>query len=249
MQFNGKTALVTGANRGIGLSIAEALLDAGIAKLYAAVRKPESAQPLIDKHGERVVAVELDLAKPDTITEAAKTASDIDIVVNNGGVLKSGDPLSPDALDNAATEFDVNVNGLIRMAQAFAPTLKNQGKTGNGAAFVQLNSVASLRNFAPFTTYAASKAAAYSYTQGLRDVLAEHGVTVVSVHPGPIATDMGRDAGFEDQADPPTVVADAIVEALKHETFHVFPDTMAKQFWEAYQGFAQNVVESQMAEA
>lgn len=242
MNIEGTTALVTGANRGIGLTIVQALLAAGVGKVYAAVRKPESAQALVDQHGDRVVPLTLDLSKPETITAAAKTAADVDIVVNNGGVLRPGNPLDPNALGNLDFEMDVNVKGLIRMAQAFAPVLKANG----GGAFVQLNSIASLRNFAAATTYCASKAAAYSLTQGLHDVLAEQGTQVVSVHPGPIDTDMATEAGFQD-ADPPSVVADATIEALCSDTFHVFPDTMAKQFWEAYQGFGQNVVEPAMA--
>jgi len=240
----GKTVLITGANRGIGLTLAEAFLDAGAAKVYAAVRKPESAQPLIDKFGEKVVALELDLTKPDTIAAAAKAAPDVEILVNNAGVLKASSPLADDALDNLDFEFDVNVKGLIRVAQSFAPVLKANG----GGAFVQLNSIASVRCFASFATYAASKSASYSITQGLRDALADQGTQVLSVHPGPIDTEMAKAAGLED-TDPPSVVADAVLAALKAGDFHAFPDKMAKQIWEAYQGFAQAVIEPAMQDA
>lgn len=240
----GKTVLVTGANRGIGLSIAKALLDAGAAKLYAAVRNPASTQPLVDAYGDRVVPIALDLSKPETIAAAAQAAGDVQIVINNGGILRKADPLSPDAIENMQQEIDTNVYGLIRVAQAFAPILKRSG----GGALVQLNSVASIRSFAPFATYAASKAASYSITQGLREVLAEQGTAVISVHPGPIGTDMAEQAGME-ETDPPSVVSDAILDALRTGTFHVFPDKTAKQFWEAYQGFAQAIVEPAMAEA
>lgn len=240
----GKVALVTGANRGIGLEIAKALLDAGASKLYAAVRKPASAQELVEEYGEKVVPLELDLSKPDTITAAAKAAKDAEIVVNNGGILRTSSPLSEDAIENFQDEMDTNVYGLIRIGQAFAPVLKANG----GGGLVQLNSVASVRSFPPFATYAASKAASYSITQALREVLAEQGTLVVSVHPGPIGTDMAKDAGFED-SDPPSVVADAVVTALQQGTFHVFPDTMAKEVWQAYESFAKAVVEPAMAEA
>jgi len=72
------------------------------------------------------------------------------------------------------------------MAQAFAPILKTNG----GGALVQLNSIASMKNFSDLATYSASKAASYSITQALRDVLKEQGTHVVSVHPGSIATDI-----------------------------------------------------------
>lgn len=245
ISLEGKTVLITGANRGIGLALAQAFLAAGVAKLYATARTPASVQPLIDQHGDKVVPLALDLVDGGSVAAAAKAAGDAEIVVNNGGVLKAGDPLSPQVLDNIDFEFDVNVKGLVRVAQAFAPVLKTNG----GGVLVQLNSIASVRNFAGFTSYCASKAAAYSLTQGLRDALAEQGTQVVSVHPGPIATDMGDDAGFtEDMTDSVEVVAEGVLEAIRNDEFHTFPDKMARDFWQAYQGFAQAIVEPAMAE-
>jgi NAD(P)-dependent dehydrogenase (short-subunit alcohol dehydrogenase family) len=107
-----------------------------------------------------------------------------------------------------------------------------------------------MKSFSAFSTYCASKAAAYSITQALRDVLREQGTLVVSVHPGPIATDMADSAGFEEIAEPASVVADSIIQALSDEAFHVFPDTMARQIGEVYRPFAENIVEADlMAEA
>lgn len=239
-----KIALVTGANRGIGKSIVETLVTSGASKVYAAVRNPASAAELVRASGGKVVAVELDLAKPATIAAAAKAAKDVQLVVNNAGVLKAAGPLDAGAIDALQFEMEVNVVGLIRMAQAFAPVLAGNG----GGAFVQLNSVASLKNFADFSTYSASKAAAYSITQGLRDKLKGQGTLVVSVHPGPIATDMADAAGLGAIAEPASLVADAIVAGLAAGEFHVFPDTMARKVWSAYQGFARAVVEANVSE-
>src|SRR5215203_1313364 len=94
-----KIALVTGANRGIGKSIVEALLKDGARKVYAAVRSPSSAADLVRASGGKVVAIELDLAKPATIAAAAKAAKDVQLVVNNAGVLKTAGPLAADAID------------------------------------------------------------------------------------------------------------------------------------------------------
>ena len=140
-------------------------------------------------------------------------------------------------------EFEVNVLGLMRMARAFAPVLAANG----GGAFVQLNSVVSIKSFPDFATYCASKAASYSITQSLRAVLGKQGTQVVSVHPGPIATDMASDAGLQDVAEPPSIVVEAIVSALASGEFHAFPDSMAQGLWKAYEGFARSVVEADLA--
>ena len=140
--------------------------------------------------------------------------------------------------------MNVNVLGLIRMAQAFAPVLAKNG----GGFFVQLNSVASMKNFSALSTYSVSKAAAYSVTQALHDRLSEQGTRVLSVHPGPIATDMGSAAGLEDIAEPTSVVADAIVDGIRSGDYHVFPDTMARMFGDAYKGFSAEIVEANLME-
>lgn len=239
-----KTILVTGANRGIGKVLAETFIEHGAAKVYAAVRTPESAAPLIEKYGDKVVPIQLDLADPPSIAAAAQTAQDVEVVINNAGAFQGGTALAEDAIASLKFLMDVNVYGLMHMARAFAPVLKANG----GGVFAQLNSVVSMKTFANFTTYSASKAASYSVTQALRESLGEQGTIVLSVHPGPIATDMGDEAGLTDIAEPPTLVADGIIAALEAGEFHVFPDSMAKQIGGAYQSFATNVVEASMAE-
>lgn len=241
MGFNieGSVALVTGANRGIGRAIVEKLLEAGAAKVYAAVRHVDSADPLVDAHGAKIVPIHLDLTDAASIEAAAAEANDVHLVVNNAGMLKVADPLNPDAIDALKAEMDVNVYGLMRMAQAFAPVLAANG----GGAFVQLNSIASMRSFPDFATYCASKAAAYSITQALKAKLAPQGTQVLSVHPGPIDTDMGDDAGLKDIAEPPSVVSEGIVAALMSGDYHLFPDSMAKDLEAKYASFAAAVIE------
>ncbi|BCX46688.1 short chain dehydrogenase/reductase [Haloferula helveola] len=238
-----KSVLITGANRGIGKAIAEVFLKRGAAKVYAAVRDVGSAQSLVDEFGERVQPVALDLSDAASIEQAARVASDVDIVVNNGGVLKTAKVLESGAFEAFAFEIDVNVYGLMRVAQAFAPVLAANG----GGAFVQLNSVASFKNFPDFGTYSASKAAAYSVTQSLKDLLAAQNTQVISVHPGPIATDMGDAAGLSEIAEPAELVPEAILEALESGAFHAYPDSMAKQVGAAYASFAENVIEAEMS--
>ncbi|GIW97910.1 MAG: short-chain dehydrogenase [Pirellulaceae bacterium] len=238
MQADGKVVLVTGANRGIGLAIVEEALRRGAKKVYAAVRRIETARPLVEQHGNVVVPLHVDLQQPETIASAAEHASDVDIVVNNAGVLKPKSALEADAVDTLEFEMSVNVYGLMRVARAFAPILKANG----GGALVQLNSVASLLSFPDFATYCASKAASYSITQALYHTLKNQQTQVLSVHPGPIATDMAREAGFEQTSAGPEVVAKALFDALAEGQFLLFPDPFAQQIGAAYEGFAHNVV-------
>ncbi|MCU0229227.1 MAG: SDR family NAD(P)-dependent oxidoreductase, partial [Bryobacterales bacterium] len=110
------------------------------------------------------------------------------------------------AYNELQEEMAVNVHGLVYMAQAFAPVLEQRNGCG---ILVQINSVASLRCAVPsVATYSASKAASFSMTQAIREALHPQGVHVVSVHPGPIATDMLATAlqEFQNMAEPPKKV-------------------------------------------
>lgn len=239
-QVQGKVALVTGANRGIGKAIVESLLKHGAKKVYAAVRKPEAIAEWAQESGGKIVPLEVELSAPATVQAAAKAAQDVDLVINNAGVYRSSDLLSSEAEDALRYELEVNLFGLLHVAQAFAPVLAKNG----GGAFVQLNSVVSIKSFLSAATYSASKAASYSLTQALKEAFATQGTQVVSVHPGPIKTDMANQAGFGEIAESPDLVADGILHALEHDEFHVFPDSMARQLWSAYQGYAAAMVES-----
>lgn len=237
-----KVAVVTGANRGIGKAIVDSLISQGAEKVYLAVRNPESTKALEEKYGDKVVTIQADLSDAESVKRLAEQAVDAEIVVNNGGVLIQSSPLSANIEEIFQKELDVNVFGLLRVANAFAGILvKNQG------ALVQMNSVASLRNFNHVASYSASKAAAYTFTQGLREDLGKKGVAILSVHPGPVATDMGTEAGFEGGASP-SQVAEGIVEALAAGNFHLFPDEMAKQFETAYQSFSETIVMADFSE-
>jgi NAD(P)-dependent dehydrogenase (short-subunit alcohol dehydrogenase family) len=242
--IEGKTALVTGANRGIGKAIVEAFLRRGVAKVYAAVRNPASAAALSERYGDRVAAVQFDLAKPDTINAPAHRANDVEVVVNNAAVFKACTPLDPEAIDEIELGMQINVYGLIHVAQAFAPILKKKG----GGAFVQMNSIASLKCSSNFATHSATKAASYSITQALRELLSQQGTAVLSVHPGLITTGMGDAAALQGNAEPPPVVAEGIIAALESGMFHLFPDAMAQRIGSAYQSFSSSVIEAELAE-
>lgn len=174
MDFIGATALVTGANRGLGRAYARELVKRG-AKVYGGARNPAS---VVD---EGVIPVQLDVTDDASVAAAAKELGDVTIVVNNAGVLVPGEEV-----DSIKAEFEVNFYGIVRTTDAFAPILKANG----GGVLVNVLSILSFIGFPSARGYAASKAAAWSLTKTTRDALQEQGTHVVAVHAGYIDTDM-----------------------------------------------------------
>ena len=240
IEIKGKIALVTGANRGIGKAIVESFIEHGAKKVYLAVRDIKKTDALVAEYGDKVAPVYVDISKPESIAKLVPLVTDVQIMVNNAGVLTVTDLFSENVEQALQYELNINAFGLLRMARAFTPILEKNG----AGAIVQINSVASLKNFSSLSTYSISKAASYSITQGLKDALVEKGITVLSVHPGPIATDMANDAGIGDKAESASLVSEGIVNALKEGVFHLFPDSRAKEIGAAYKSYAANVIEA-----
>jgi NAD(P)-dependent dehydrogenase (short-subunit alcohol dehydrogenase family) len=202
MHIQDSTALVTGANRGIGKAFADALLDRGATKVYAAVRDVATVTD------PRLVPIQLDVTDPDRVAAVARELDDLQLVVNNAGVLHVSVPLSA-SLDTARVELETNYLSLVSMTQAFAPVLERNG----GGGFVNVLSVFSWVATPLLTTYSASKAAAWSFTNAARIELGRRGTQVVGVHAGPVDTDMA--AAFDLEKIPPATVAAYALDALE----------------------------------
>lgn len=123
MDITGQTALVTGANRGIGRQFVLELLDRGISKVYATGRRPESLDSSDDG---RVVPLHLDLLDPRSVAAAAESARDVTLLVNNAGISTST-PLITGHLDDIRREMDTHVWGTLDVTRAFAPVLAANG--------------------------------------------------------------------------------------------------------------------------
>jgi NAD(P)-dependent dehydrogenase (short-subunit alcohol dehydrogenase family) len=200
MDIEGSVALVTGANRGIGRAFAEELLHRGAAKVYGAVRDPASITD------PRVIPIALDVTDPDRVAAAARTASDVDLVVNNAGLGGLG-PVLESTLDDARTRLATNYLGIVSMTQEFAPVLAANG----GGAFVNMLSIFSWIAVPSLAIYAASKAAAWSYTNAARVQLAQQGTHVVGVFVQYVDTDLI--AGLDLPKVAPRVVAAQALDA------------------------------------
>ncbi len=189
MKISGAIALVTGANRGLGLHFVEALIEFGAAKIYATARNIDALAPLAEKYQNQFVPLSLDVTEQAQVEVAAEKATDVTLLLNNAGALNHRGLMEAVDLSGFEAEMAVNVFGLARMCQTFAPIIAANG----GGAITNMLSVASLMNFPPFGTYAATKAAAMSLTDCLRFEMRDKGVEVFGVYAGLIDTDMTGD--------------------------------------------------------
>lgn len=224
----GAIALVTGANRGIGKALVEGLIKAGAKKVYAGARNVETLRPLQIELGDRVVTLRLDVTSEADVAAAAKAAGDATLIFNNAGVANYSTGLGEADLQHAQSEMDVNYFGVLRMMRAFTPVFERQG----GGAFINVASILSMVNFASFGTYSASKAAVWSLSIGLRGLLAGRNIRVVTVHPGPVDTDMA--AGIEMEKATPQDVTQAILDGLANGAEEIFPDPMARDLYQQW---------------
>ncbi len=206
MKISGAIALVTGANRGLGLHFVEALVEFGAAKVYATARDIDSLAPLAKKYGDLFAPLGLDVTEQAQVAAAAQAASDATLLLNNAGFLDQRGLLEAADLSGFEREMAVNVFGLARMCRAFAPIIASNG----GGAITNMLSVVSLTNFPPFGTYAATKAAAMSLTECLRFEMRDKGVEVFGVYAGFIDTDMTGDI-VGDKASPGDVARNTML--------------------------------------
>lgn len=226
MKVENSTALVTGASRGIGRALVEALLEAGASRVYAAARTPATLAKLAQSYPGRVVPLELDVTNTQQVEAAARTAADTNLLINNAGLLSAYGLLSspPEVLQR---EFATNFYGTLAVTRALLPSLE-----ARGGAVVNLLTVVSLASMAGLGGYSASKAAAFSMTQALRAELKPRGVAVHAVFPGPVDTDMARDLTLPKTK--PAEVAAAIVEGVDRGDEDILPDPMSRQVYEQW---------------
>lgn len=217
MQINETVALVTGANRGLGLAFARALLAAGARKVYAAARDPSTLTL------EGVVPIRLDITDDAQVQAAALACGDVNLLVNNAGIAQRSPFLGDGAAAASRAQFDTNFFGTLAMTRAFAPVLKANG----GGALVNMLSVLSWVNMPVMSGYCASKAATWSLTNGLRNELRPQGTLVVGVHAAFIDTDMARHVPVPKTS--PDDVARQVIDALVAGREEVFADAITRQ--------------------
>ncbi|MEV0408742.1 SDR family oxidoreductase [Actinoallomurus sp. NPDC050550] len=217
MRIQGATALVTGANRGLGQVMARMLLQRGARRVYAGARDPRAVVT------PGVIPVRLDVTDPAQVAAATEMCADVSLLVNNAGVLTDSPLLAAPGLDAARTEMEVNYFGTLAMCRAFAPLLTRN----ESGAIVNVLSIASWFTNAAMGSYCASKAAAWAMTNGIRSELHDTGILVVGVHCGYIDTDMARHV--TGAKNTPESIASQVFDAVEAGRTEVLADERTRQ--------------------
>jgi NAD(P)-dependent dehydrogenase (short-subunit alcohol dehydrogenase family) len=220
VEIRGRTALVTGANRGLGLAFVEALLARGAVRVYAGARDPASLDAVRDRAGDRLVPVRLDVTRAGDRRDVAEACGDVELLVSNAGLAPSGRVLDTDEAVYRET-FEVNVFGPLALVAELAPALRRHR---GGVLFV--NSVTGLVVSRSSPVYGASKAAQRMLALALREQLGADGVVVTTSHPGFIDTDMASEVPYR-KASPQEVV-DRSLDAWAAGATVAFPDRLAE---------------------
>jgi NAD(P)-dependent dehydrogenase (short-subunit alcohol dehydrogenase family) len=217
MQIENSTVLITGANRGIGLAFAKAFLARGARKVYAGARDPASVSLL------GVTPVRLDVNNTADVEAAAQLAQDATIVVNNAGIASLGSFLADDAEAALRRHLETNVFGVLRVSRAFAPVLARNG----GGALLNVASIASWRSNPLLASYAVSKSALWSLSNGLRNDLRGQGTQVLTLHMGLVDTDLTQ--GIELPKSTPETIVELALQGLEAGALEVLADELTRQ--------------------
>jgi NAD(P)-dependent dehydrogenase (short-subunit alcohol dehydrogenase family) len=209
------TALVTGANRGLGKQFAAQLVGRG-AKVYAAARRPETielpgAEPL-----------QLDITDPTSVRRAADLAGDVTVLINNAGTSTRAGLLSG-AFEDVRLEMETHYFGTLSVIRAFVPVIEANG----GGAILNMLSVLSWLHAPGSGAYSAAKAAGWAMTDALRQELAPRGIQVTAVHVGYMDTEMAAFAPADQKTDP-AVVAELALDGLLAGEPEVLADDLTR---------------------
>jgi NAD(P)-dependent dehydrogenase (short-subunit alcohol dehydrogenase family) len=223
------TALITGANKGIGFEVARQLGERGFYVFVAARNRDAGlkAAAALQKSGAKVSFVDLDVTNPKSIHTAAESLAEqidhLDVLVNNAAILEDGDA-NILRVDTALAEktFVTNTLGPLRVAQAFVPLLAKSraGRIINVSSGA--GQLSDMETYAP--AYSISKTALNAVTRQLAAALRNKGIGVNSVCPGWVRTDMGGPNAPRSVAEGADTIVWLAIDAPRELTGKFFRD-------------------------
>ncbi len=222
MKIAGSTALVTGANRGLGARFAQQLLERG-ANVYAAARRPET----ITLSGMAPVA--LDITDPASVAAAARELTDVNLLINNAGSSTHASLIDGD-LPDIELEMKTHYFGTLSVIRAFAPHLAANG----GGAILNVLSVLSWIAFPGSGAYCAAKSAEWALTNAVRQQLASQGTQVTALHVGYMDTDMVR--ALDVQKSDPAAIAAIALDGIEAGDAEILADEVSRTVQAALSG-------------
>ncbi|TNE66150.1 MAG: SDR family NAD(P)-dependent oxidoreductase [Alphaproteobacteria bacterium] len=209
MDIKDCVAIVTGGNRGIGLGFVTELVKAGAKKVYIGCRSLEDGKAIVATDPEHLVAIALDVTKPEQVAAAAAKCTDVSLVVNNAGAFVNQRLIGAATMDAMRTEMEVNYFGVVSMCRAFAPVLKKNG----GGAIVNVLSAGGIVAVPGMGGYSPSKFASRAASTCIRAELAGQGTTVSALIVGSVDTRMA--AHIQREKSSPEAIARAGIAAAR----------------------------------
>lgn len=186
--LQGKVALVTGCDKGLGQGMALGLAEAGCDIVSVSRSIPQETAEKVAALGRRMFAIQADLSQPDAIADivpaAVAAAGRIDILVNNAGTIRREDALTFSE-KNWDDVMNLNLKSVFFLSQAVA---KQFLKQGNGGKIINIASMLSFQGGIRVPSYTASKSGVLGITRLLANEWAQHGINVNAIAPGYMAT-------------------------------------------------------------
>jgi 3-oxoacyl-[acyl-carrier protein] reductase len=209
----GKVALVTGGNRGIGRGIAEALARDG-ATVALTARDAAAAAKAAGEIGHGARGYACDVRRPESVAAVfaavAKDLGGLDVLVNNAGIGLFG-PVADMSLDDWHAVIETNVNGVFYCTKAAIPLMRQRG----GGYILNVSSLAGRNTFPGGAAYSASKHAVNGFSETLFQEVRHDGIRVTYLMPGSVATEFGRGSTEKsDWALQPEDVGEMVVDLL-----------------------------------
>jgi NAD(P)-dependent dehydrogenase (short-subunit alcohol dehydrogenase family) len=221
--MNNSTALVTGANKGIGKEIARQLAGAGLT-VYVGSRDAGRGQQAVDEIGGGTRLLVLDVTEPKSIAGAAQQVDNLDILVNNAGIMVDGSTAPEADIESFRRTYETNLFAVLAVTNAFLPALRRSAQprivnisSGTGSLAWSTGPNAQFRSAASATgsgaAYRSSKTALNALTVFYAQALAAEGFKVNALAPGLRATDLNARAAASD-GDPAEAAEGAVRLAL-----------------------------------